>query len=79
MEDKISFCLKRLEMLEKKLERYFDFLQKSNQNTGGDSSNDVPDIEQPTQTIEIENELDFIINGTYVLETEIASILNGEY
>ena len=49
-----DIVFKKLDILEKKIERYYKILK-------------------------IYNELDFILNGTYVLENEINNILNGNY
>lgn len=36
-------------------------------------------IEKYYEMLKIENELDFILKGTYVLKSEIDSIVNGTY
>lgn len=36
-------------------------------------------IEKYFQILKIENELDFILKGTYVLETDMENIINGTY
>ena len=54
MQNDIEMLLKRLNNLEKKLEKYYKILF-------------------------IENELDFILNGTYVLQQDIEDVLSGNY
>ena len=53
MEELIELALKRIEELEKKLEKYFSIL-----NVG--------------------NELDIILKGTYVLQSDIENIVAGK-
>ncbi len=36
-------------------------------------------LEKYYEILKIENELDFILNGTYVFEDEIKSIVDGTY
>lgn len=36
-------------------------------------------IEHYYEILKIDNEIDFILNGTYILEEEIENILNGTY
>ena len=36
-------------------------------------------IEKYYEMLKIENELDFILNGTYVFSEEIENVLNGNY
>ena len=52
MQDLVELALKRIETLEKKVEKYFHML-------------------------EIKNELDFILKGTYVLKSDIECLLQG--
>ncbi len=54
MQNDIEMLLKRINNLEKRLEKYYKILLT-------------------------ENELDFILNGTYVLEKDIENILLGKY
>ena len=54
MQEQLEIILKRIQELEKRLERYYEIL-------------------------EITNELDFILNGTYVVDEEIGKILEGNY
>lgn len=51
--DMVELILKRLNELEKKLERYYKILK-------------------------IDNELDFILNGTYCFEKDIENLLQGK-
>ena len=53
MQELIELALKKIDALEKKVEKYFSMLK-------------------------IENELDFILKGTYVLDSDIQCLLNGE-
>lgn len=53
MEELIELALKRIEALEKKLEKYFSIL-----NVG--------------------NEMDFILKGTYVLQSDIENVMAGK-
>lgn len=50
----IELLLKRVNELEKKLEKYYKLLC-------------------------LENELDFILKGKYVLDSELEKLLNGNY
>lgn len=54
MQELIELALKRIEVLEKKLERYYKMLK-------------------------IDNEIDFILKGTYLMEEDLTDILTGEY
>ena len=36
-------------------------------------------LERYYHFLKVENEIDFILNGTYVLEDEITNIVNGTY
>ena len=54
MEEMLELALKKIAMLEKKLERYY-------------------------QILKVENEIDFILKGTYVTEEEANKIILGEY
>lgn len=36
-------------------------------------------LEKYYELLKIENELDFILNGTYVFENEITNVINGNY
>ena len=54
MQELIELALKKIEVLEKKVEKYFSMLK-------------------------IENELDFIFKGTYLLQEEIEDIYTGTY
>ena len=53
MKEIIELILKRLEALEKKVEKYFSLLK-------------------------VDNELDFIIKGTYLMEEDVSKILEGK-
>lgn len=53
MQELLELLLKRVEMLEKKVEKYFSLLK-------------------------VDNELDFIIKGTYICEEDIEKILEGK-
>ncbi len=53
MQDLIELALKRIDALEKKVEKYFSLLK-------------------------IDNELDFILKGTYVTEEDIQKIIEGK-
>lgn len=50
----IEYLLKKINELEKKIEKYYKILK-------------------------IDNELSFILKGTYVLKDELNSVLNGNY
>ena len=54
MDELLELCLKRIEDLEKKLEKYYHLL-------------------------EVKNELDFILKGSYVFEEDVNSVLSGNY
>ena len=54
MEELVELALKKIENLEKLVEKYF-------------------------QMLKIENELDFIVKGTYVTEEEVNKICSGNY
>lgn len=50
----LELLFKKINELEKKLEKYFNYLK-------------------------VENELDFVLKGTYIFKEEIESITNGLY
>ncbi len=54
MQDLLELAMRRIETLEKKLERYYMLLK-------------------------IENELDFILKGTYVTTEDMNAIIEGTY
>lgn len=54
MDELLELCLKRIEDLEKKLEKYYHLL-------------------------EVKNELDFILKGSYIFEEDVNSVLSGNY
>ena len=54
MQEMIELCLKKINDLEKKLEKYF-------------------------QLLKVENELDFVLNGTYLRSEELENIMLGNY
>ena len=54
MQELLELALKRINALEKKVERYY-------------------------QMLKVDNELDFIMRGTYVTEEEMENIINGNY
>ena len=54
MQQMLEQAIKRIEILEKKLERYYMMLK-------------------------IENELDFILNGSYLLTEDVDKIVEGNY
>lgn len=54
MQNEIEMLIKKLNNLEKKLEKYYSILFT-------------------------ENELDFILNGTYILQQDIDDVLVGNY
>lgn len=54
MEELLDLALKKIDVLEKKIERYYSLLK-------------------------IDNELDFILNGTYILEADYENIMSGNY
>ena len=53
MQEMLEMLLKRVEELEKRVEKYFSLLK-------------------------VDNELDFILKGTYMLESDINKILEGK-
>lgn len=53
-EEMMTLALKKIEDLNKKLEKYYDLLR-------------------------VENELDFILKGTYIFNEEIDNIMFGNY
>ena len=54
MEEMLELAFRRINELEKKIERYYKLLN-------------------------ITNELDFILNGTYVIKNDLESIMSGNY
>ena len=54
MEELLQMALKRIDALEKKVERYY-------------------------QMLKVENELDFIMKGTYLSNEQMNNILEGNY
>ena len=54
MQELLELALKRINALEKKIERYY-------------------------QILKVDNELDFIMRGTYITEEEMENIINGNY
>ncbi len=54
MEEMLELALKKIEDLEKKLEKYYHLL-------------------------EVKNELDFILKGSYVFKEDIDNVLTGNY
>ena len=54
MQELIELALKKIENLEKLIEKHY-------------------------QMLNVDNELDFIVKGTYVTEEEVNKIVNGEY
>lgn len=54
MEDLLELALKKIDNLEKKLEKYFKILK-------------------------VENELDFVMKGSYLKEEDIDNIMSGNY
>lgn len=54
MEDMLELALKRIELLEKKVEKYY-------------------------QMLKVDNELDFVLRGTYLTDDDINNVLNGNY
>ena len=54
MEETIELLMKRLDELEKRIERYYHMLK-------------------------VDNELDFIMRGTYLTEEDIEKIKTGDY
>ncbi|MFQ6752237.1 MAG: hypothetical protein ACLRFL_01560 [Clostridia bacterium] len=53
-EELLMQALKKIDDLNKKLEKYYDLLH-------------------------IENELDFVLKGTYIMDTDIDNIVSGNY
>ena len=54
MQELIDLVLKKIDVLEKRLEAYFNLLK-------------------------VDNELDFILKGTYILQEDYDAVLAGEY
>ena len=54
MEELLELALKKIDILEKKLEKYYSLLK-------------------------IDNELDFVLNGSYILQEDIDNVLVGQY
>ena len=54
MEDLLNQAFRKIENLEKKLERYFSLLR-------------------------VENELDFILKGTYIVQDDYDKVMAGQY
>ena len=54
MEELLDLALKKIDVLEKKLERYYSLLK-------------------------IDNELDFILNGTYIMQNDLEEVMMGNY
>ena len=54
MEELLEFALKKIDVLEKRLEKYYSLLK-------------------------VDNELDFVLNGGYILQEELNTILLGQY
>ncbi len=54
MEELLDLAFKKIDVLEKKLEKYYSLLK-------------------------VENELDFILKGTYILQEDYDKVLAGEY
>lgn len=54
MEELLEFALKKIDVLEKRLEKYYSLLK-------------------------VDNELDFVLNGGYILQEELDTILLGQY
>lgn len=53
-EQLLELALKKISLLEKKIEKYYSILK-------------------------INNELDFIINGGYLIDSELENVINGDY
>ena len=54
MQELLELAFKKIDVLEKKLEKYYSLLK-------------------------IDNELDFILNGTYILQKDYDNVLAGQY
>lgn len=54
MEELLELALKKIDVLEKKLEKYYSLLK-------------------------IDNELDFILNGSYIMQQDFDNVLVGQY
>ena len=54
MQELLELALKKIDVLEKRLEKYYSLLK-------------------------VENELDFILKGTYILQEDYDAVLAGEY
>ena len=54
MEELLEKAIKRIEVLEKKLERYYKLLK-------------------------VENELDFVLKGSYIMAKDIDPVIEGTY
>ena len=54
MEELLELALKKIDILEKKLEKYYSLLK-------------------------IDNELDFVLNGSYIVQEDIDNVLMGQY
>lgn len=54
MEELLELALKKIDVLEKKLEKYYSLLK-------------------------IDNELDFILNGSYIIQEDLDNVLVGQY
>lgn len=54
MQEMLELALKRIEVLEKKLEKYYSLLK-------------------------INNELDYILNGTYLMAEDLQKVIEGNY
>ena len=54
MEELLELAFKKIDVLEKKLERYYSLLK-------------------------IDNELDFILKGTYIMQEDFENVLAGQY
>ncbi len=54
MQELLELALKKIDVLEKRLESYYNLLK-------------------------VDNELDFILKGTYILQEDYDSVLAGEY
>ena len=54
MNELLELALKKIDILEKRLEKYYSLLK-------------------------IDNELDFILNGTYILQSDFDEVMAGQY
>ena len=54
MQELLELALKKIDVLEKRLERYYSLLK-------------------------INNELDFVLNGTYYLQEDLENVMSGSY